>query len=1169
MRDAEPLHILLLGPPEVRWEGKPVKFSRRNQRALLFYLAVEGRVSREGLQELFWPADTYGGRSNANFRVNLTRLRKDLPSDEILQTNKDSIWLRQDLVSIDAVNFLEMVDQPLRVAAKFQSTALFPEPMVAQLRRGAELWRSPGFLQGFSITETNPFLDHWLENAAWRFNDTHWRVLASLAKHFAAAGDLDAAIQWANAALEIDPWQADLHAQVIHWSLALNRTSTALNIISSLQDQYTREGEEIPEELATLFHSVRRQVISTNRNSTSKDWPGRLLVQVPLVGRRAELAALQSAFRRGGAAVIWGETGSGKTRLAYEMHQALQPRPRLLVMNAIQGENRLPYQPLIDVLRRSVSQEEWQNLAPHWRQAIARLLPEVASLSGGETARQNISADLQTGFLYEALSQTLLMISRSQPILIVLDSAQWCDSDSLAALAYLVERHFFEEHGLLLITARKEMHASPLDAFIGQQSKASQFLQVDLPALNQAEVDELALQVLDEHLDPELVNRLVSDTGGIPMFLLETLYALLEYAPATGQNIRIEKLPVGGSIHNFLRERVDQLSLAARQAAEAGAALGTEFSQPLLEKVTLLDQDSIVRALDELQQAGLIQTIPYGSLPGSKFVYGQLQEVIRWGMGPARLRLLHLRAARAIEEQPEQTAQSATMLARHYEAAGEIQTAIRHWVTAAMLARSNFLIEDALDAFGCAERLALRDQHSLPENELNHFYAHWGETASDQQDLDLMEHIYSRMVELGEERQSKLLMGNGLGGLATLYALRKEPQRSMEMFQRAEHHLQQLDKSFALANLYNRQGWYMVTQMRYDEAAALLAKARQMAGEIDVPQMAEHRAVIEYRLGMVYNLVGDSPKAQEISHLSLSHDQSPAQVYGHLVMATAKFYMGEYVASLEHARLGIRQARSMSSVYLTGYFLIYQLRAELALGHIDRVWSRLPDVFELATANQFREILSFIQFIRGDIYHLLGELSGAAEFYRAGLETSTGRWDSMLCRLSLGATLADDGQVEEGLRLVDESLKQARQFDLGIVYLPGLSSRANLLAGAGRFDQALAQLDEYRDHYGERYFAANDYVDRRVRCLVWLQRGDLVEARRQGELAVQYSRRIGNPFWELEAFHLLKRSGSLDAAAQARVRELLVMVDHHTRHPDLRRLAETCVQRTRAAILPG
>jgi DNA-binding SARP family transcriptional activator len=275
LRESEPLHILLLGPPDIRWQGEPLKFSRRAQRALLFYLAVEGKVSREALQELFWPSDLYNERSNANLRVNLARLRKDLPSDEILQTNKDTIWLNRDQVSIDAADFLDLVDQPLRFVAQFPSNALLPEHMVFHLRQAAELWRSPGFLQGFSISGHNPHPELWLERASRRFNDTHLRVLTHLAGHFAAAGDFDAAIQWTEAALDIDPWLENLHIQKIQWSLALNRTGTVLNTIQSLQDQYARENEEIPEELAALIQRVWRQIISFNKNSTNEDWPGR------------------------------------------------------------------------------------------------------------------------------------------------------------------------------------------------------------------------------------------------------------------------------------------------------------------------------------------------------------------------------------------------------------------------------------------------------------------------------------------------------------------------------------------------------------------------------------------------------------------------------------------------------------------------------------------------------------------------------------------------------------------------------------------------------------------------------------------------------------------------------------------------------------------------------
>ena len=1165
MSSAVPLHILLLGPPDIRWEGKPLKFSRRIQRALLFYLAVEGQVSREALQELFWPSETFHERSNANLRVNLARLRKDLPSDEILRTNKDTLWLNEDQVLIDAVDFLEQVDQPLRFTSQFPSSTLLPEPMVSQLRRAAEMWRSPRFLQGFSISENNPYLERWLENAAWRFNDTYQRVLTSLAGHFAAAGDYSAAIQWADAALDIDPWLENLHIQKIQWLLALNRTNAVLNTIQGLQDQYARENEEIPEELAARFHSIRRQIISYDKNSASEDWPGRLLVQVPLVGRRNELLKLQTAFRRGGIAIIWGETGSGKTRLAYELHRSLQPKPRLLVMNANQGENGLPFHPWIDALRRSISQEEWQNLAPHWRQQIARLLPELALSSDSESTPQNIPPELQPGMLYDALYQTLLMISRHQRVLIVLDSAQWCDSETMLVLAYLVRRRFFTEHGLLVITARHEVQGSPLEAFLDQQSRSAYFNQMDLPALNMAEAEELALQVLDRPAAAGLLERLLADTGGIPLFLLETLYALLEYTPSTMPARITDKIPVGGSIHSFLRGRIENLSLAARQVVEAAAVFESEFDPSLLAALTLANPESIIQGLDELHQAGLIRPVTDGSRPTYIFVYGQMREVIRWGMGPARLRLLHLRAAHVIEEQPDGTVPSLTTLARHYEAAGEWLPAIQSWVKAGLLAHAQFSAEDAVVAFQAADRLVQHDHHNLPENLLDSMYSRWGEIAFNQIDADQMEHIYTRLIQLGEERQSALLLGNGLSGLATLYWLRKDPVRSMEMFQRADYHLQQLNDPAMLVRLYSRQGWYLVGEMRYDEAITLLERARQLVTGEDDPQMIEQRAVIEYRLGMAYNMTGWPLKAQEIALLSLSHDQTPAQMYGHLVMTGAKFYLGEYVAALEHIRLGIKLARSMNSVHLTGYLMNYRLRAELALGQIDTVWSGLPDVFEFALKNHINEIAAYVQMVKGDVYRLLGDFSGAAAFYRAGMEASAGKWDSLMGRLKLGTALALNGEVAEGLRLVDETLAQARQVNMAAVYLPGLSRRAALLMRVGRPDEAIAVLDEYHALFTERHFGLHAYVDGWVRCQVGLQRGDLEEARRQAEVAFQQARRTGNPFWEVEALHLRKLCGAMDAVGTARGRELLALIDRRTRHPDLRRLAEAYLQRARAA----
>ncbi len=736
----------------------------------------------------------------------------------------------------------------------------------------------------------------------------------------------------------------------------------------------------------------------------------------------------------------------------------------------------------------------------------------------------------------------------------------------MSALGYLVKRRLIAEHGLLVITARRETAGSPLEEFIGQQSRSAYFVQMDLAALSPAETGELSLHLLDEQAEPGLTDRLVAETGGIPLFLLETLYALLEYAPASGTTLKIDHLPVGASIHSFLRKRIGNLSLDARQIAEAAAVLEPDFSQSLLAALTQFDPESLARGLDDLYRSGLVQPHADGPRETYKFVYGQMREVMRWEMGPARTRLLHLRAARAIEDRPAPTVPSTMALARHYEAAGETLNAIQQWVNAGIQARSLFAVEDALHAFRNAERLAMRDPHSVPVKLLNDLFLHWGEIAFENNVPDLMEQIYSRMVDLGEERQSALLLGNGLGGLATMYSLRKDRIRSMEIFQQATYHLQELGDAFALANLYSRQGWYLVGQMQYAEAITLLDQAHQLVNAMELPQDEEHHAVIEYRLGMAYHLTGWSLKAQEAVQDPLRHDQTPAQIYGHLVMAGAKFDLGEFVACLEHARLGIRLARSINSVNLAGYLMAFQLRAGVALGQIDSVWAALPDALEFASDNQNREILTYVQMAKGDIYRLLGDCAGAQTFYRAGLEASVRKWDSLLCQLFLGMALAGDGRLDDGLELVSETVAKARQLDLGTVYLPGLRSQAELLAQAGRLGEAVALMDEYRGLFSKRGYGLSAYADARVRCRAYLETGNPEEGLRQVELAIQYARRIGSPLWELDAYSLRKLCGPLDAGAAARVKELLALLEHNIRHPDLRRLAEIFLQRTRAAL---
>ena len=86
-------------------------------------------------------------------------------------------------------------------------------------------------------------------------------------------------------------------------------------------------------------------------------------IHLPLVGRNAILNSLGQAYNRGGVVIIQGEAGTGKTRIAQEFFHSLQPAPRLLLASAHPNEADLPFQAMIEMLRRYLTAADWQKLS--------------------------------------------------------------------------------------------------------------------------------------------------------------------------------------------------------------------------------------------------------------------------------------------------------------------------------------------------------------------------------------------------------------------------------------------------------------------------------------------------------------------------------------------------------------------------------------------------------------------------------------------------------------------------------------------------------------------------------------------------------------------------------------------------------------------------------------
>src|SRR4051794_34775719 len=154
-----------------------------------------------------------------------------------------------------------------------------------------------------------------------------------------------------------------------------------------------------------------------------------------LVGRQEELAVLtalveQAVAGEGGAALVTGVAGVGKSRLVVELgRRAREAGALVLVGGGVDlAEAELPYAPVGAALRGLA--RERADLFDPGRAELARLLPELGEpgppAAGGQAR------------LFELLLGVLSRLGREQPVLLVFEDVHWADPASLDLLGFLV-----------------------------------------------------------------------------------------------------------------------------------------------------------------------------------------------------------------------------------------------------------------------------------------------------------------------------------------------------------------------------------------------------------------------------------------------------------------------------------------------------------------------------------------------------------------------------------------------------------------------------------------------------------------------------------------------------------------------------------------------------------
>ncbi|MEE8370113.1 MAG: protein kinase, partial [Dehalococcoidia bacterium] len=456
------------------------------------------------------------------------------------------------------------------------------------------------------------------------------------------------------------------------------------------------------------------------------------------VGRGREMEQLKErladAFSGLGSVVmVVGEAGIGKTRLLQEFATYAKLRgAEVLWGAAYEGEASLPYGPVAEALRDYISRTSVGTL----RQAVSEGGSVLVPLAPGLKAKlpdlaepPPVPPEAETFRLFQEVTEFFQNASTSAPLVLVLEDLQWADKGSCSLLQHLTRR-LAGTRLLVVISCREaELEAShPLREALLHLRRESGFWELPLKGLRESEVRELITVLAEQEVPQPLLLALHEETEGNPFFLQESLKHLietevlyLEEGRWTSKATTISDIGLPSSIRDIVECRLAGLSGDGRHLLRVGSVLGRRFSFSMVCRVVDLDQEAVLRALEEALARQLVREQKEDARLHYRFTHALIRECLYEDLSGPRRQRLHLRVAHELERAyPDRLEGYAAELAYHYQQAGELGSpakAFEYRVKAADRATSMYAHEEAASHFSQALEFSERTVQ-LPPREV-------------------------------------------------------------------------------------------------------------------------------------------------------------------------------------------------------------------------------------------------------------------------------------------------------------------------------------------------------------------------------------------------------------------------------------------------------------------
>lgn len=691
------LAVSLLGHFRVVYKGELVTgLDSARLQSLFAYLLLHRNspISRQYLALLFWPDAANESQAFTNLRNLLHKLRRALPAaDDLLIADALAIWLPPSApIDLDVTRF--------EAAAHSKSDQ-------GRLEYAAQLY----------VGDLMPACyDDWIRPFRLALHEQACSVLTHLVDLLEQKREYARAISYATQLLHLNPVQETVYRTLMRLHALRGDRAAALSIYYLCVNTLEQEiGEQPDEETRAQY-----QRLLSGGHSFASLVEGHTVGRLPLIGRSSAWSTLLDRWRSAiqGAPqciAVLGEAGIGKSRLVEELVTWASHQGYATAVGRCYGAGMTAaYAAVADWLRSSALQVRLRETAPIWLSEIGRLLPQVFHEFPGLPLPAPLTAEWQRRHLFDALVG--IFARSSQPTLLVLEDAHWCDAATLDWLHYLLR----SQEGaalLVVVTVRSEEldDASELQMFLNSLRRDNLLCEVHLDRLNDEDAAQLAQAAVSSPLQAPKLAQVIREAEGNPLFVVEIARLVQSGAHTVNHDDRqpltlLSAEMLSPRIYSVLQSRFAQLPESAHSLLGLAATIGRQFTFAVLRAAWERDDEELVRNLDLLWRRKIVRELGTDQYD---FSHGKLREAAYGTLSMARRRLLHRRVAHALHATSSADVELvAWQLAEHYELAGEFfHAAAWHRVAAAKAARV-FANEDAVRLYQRAISLLSVNQAS-------------------------------------------------------------------------------------------------------------------------------------------------------------------------------------------------------------------------------------------------------------------------------------------------------------------------------------------------------------------------------------------------------------------------------------------------------------------------